>query len=287
MANERVMSKLSRRINWTLKPEKEQLRKMENPRSNPKDDGITVVAKEGNTNPGNTRIMVEESKESGKENQVGARSPNPSARTTGGTTVEVVAKKNINETVTPRGAVEVLANVEGDSVELSGGDQVGKVHAKSLHVTVRSQHKTTSGKIFDLNGTVIPALPATVNPNLGSVYELQFRVMQETLGVMEKNFEVLKEVTMKALDEIEQAIVLEMELLKQCLWHVLQNAIVEQRQFENEGDNESIGNFKDVDKEADLSPRVNGKSGKKGKKKAQNEEAPQPTRIFPRRSTFD
>lgn len=48
-----------------------------NSSSNPKDAEITVEAKERNTNPINTRIRVEESKELGNENHVGARSPNP------------------------------------------------------------------------------------------------------------------------------------------------------------------------------------------------------------------
>lgn len=69
-------------------------------------------------------------------------------------------------------------------------------------------HDKTFGKIYDLKRTVILALPVIVNPNLGSVYEFQFRVMEEPLGVMEKNYDVLKQITMKAHDQIEQVIVL-------------------------------------------------------------------------------
>lgn len=62
--------------------------------------------------------------------------------------------------------------------------------------------------------------------------------------------------------------------------------MVEQRQFEDKGiDKSTIGNFKDVAREADLSPRFNEKSGKKGKKQAQNRETLQPKRIFPKRAT--
>lgn len=43
--------------------EKEQVRNVENPSSNPKGAGISVVANEGVTNPSTTRIRVEETTE--------------------------------------------------------------------------------------------------------------------------------------------------------------------------------------------------------------------------------
>lgn len=101
-----------------------------------------------------------------------------------------------------------MDNVEGDPVEVLGGVQVGNVHDKVLHDIVRLEQETADGKASNLNGTVIPAFLATVNHNLGFVYELQFRVMQENLGVMEKNYELSKDEKMRARDEIEQSIVL-------------------------------------------------------------------------------
>lgn len=53
---------------------------------------------------------------------------------------------------------------------------------------------------------MIPALPATINPSLGFVYNLQFKLIQEALDVMEQNSMVLKYATIKAHDQIEQAI---------------------------------------------------------------------------------
>lgn len=65
----------------------------------------------------------------------------------------------------------------------------------------------------------------------------------------------------------------------------IHNALVEQQQFEDEGDDEfTARNFKVVAREGDLSPRTSANSGKKGKKQAQNKEHLQPTRIFPKRA---
>lgn len=58
--------------------EKQQVRNVENPNSNPNGLGINVTAKEGVPNPSNTRVRIEENMEAGKENPGGNRSPNPS-----------------------------------------------------------------------------------------------------------------------------------------------------------------------------------------------------------------
>lgn len=69
-------------------------------------------------------------------------------RITEGAVGEVTSKEKSNETLNPRD-------------------------------TMRSDHQTSAGKTFDLNGIVNFALVAIVNPSLGTAYYLQFRVMQE------------------------------------------------------------------------------------------------------------
>lgn len=86
------------------------------------------------------------------------------------------------------------------------GDHVEKASTKVLEDTVKSDHHIAEGKEMETNGTVF-ATSATVNPTLGSVYDLQFRVMQEALGTMEKNALVLKEATSQSHDQIDLAII--------------------------------------------------------------------------------
>ncbi|OIT27581.1 hypothetical protein A4A49_38450 [Nicotiana attenuata] len=90
-----------------------------------------------------------------------------------------LAKKQANATVNPRGSVKVLATVEGHSVEVSGDDQFENVPTKVLNDTMSE-----------------------------SVYELQFKVMRENMGVMERNFGALRKAIMNDTHGIEQAIVL-------------------------------------------------------------------------------
>lgn len=59
------------------------MRNAANSSSNPSEARITVVAKDGNSNPISTGIRAEESKEHGFENPAEERSPNPSGIGTG------------------------------------------------------------------------------------------------------------------------------------------------------------------------------------------------------------
>ncbi|OIT32544.1 hypothetical protein A4A49_28131 [Nicotiana attenuata] len=95
----------------------------------------------------------------------------------GKSTEEALAKIQDNAKINPRGAVEVLATVEGDPVEVSGNAQMENVPTKVINDTLRSDQETVDGKLVDLNGTIIPALHATVNPNWSSIYELQFKLI--------------------------------------------------------------------------------------------------------------
>ncbi|OIT28420.1 hypothetical protein A4A49_19817 [Nicotiana attenuata] len=199
-------------------------------------------------------------------------------------------------------------------------EQVGDVNMEVDKDTVCQDHQTDHRKAGDLNGTAIPGSIATVNPNLGSLYEIQFKMMQENLGIMERNLE-LNEVSLRSQEPVEQAIVprepgeietLSMacasrtgspmqiqvnvplkspnQILRDIITHKelpvdIQNALVDQQQqFKEEGDDESTaGNFKAVAREGDISPKAAARSAKKGNKQTQSKGPQQPTRIFPKR----
>lgn len=76
-----------------------------------------------------------------------------------------------------------------------------------LEDTVGSHNQIDDGKNPETNGTVVPALTTIVNPCLGSVYDLQFKLMLEALGVLEQNSKVLKEATKLSDDQIDTAMV--------------------------------------------------------------------------------
>lgn len=60
---------------------------------------------------------------------------------------------------------------------------------------------------------------------------------------------------------------------------------IEQQLLEEEGDDESTaGNFREVAREANLSPVSSAKTAKKTRKQIQNREPVKPTRILPRRA---
>lgn len=64
-----------------------------------------------------------------------------------------------------------------------------------------------------------------------------------------------------------------------------QKAMVEFELLQEEDDDESTaGNFRAVAMEADLSPRVGEKTGKKSRKQVQQKDSQQPKRILPRRA---
>lgn len=195
-----------------------------------------------------------------------------------------------------------MAYVDGVPVYALRSEQVRDVNMEVKNDIVYPDHQTDHGKAGDLNGTLFSGNTATVNPNLGSMYELQFRRRQENLEIMERNLE-LNEVSLRLQEPDGQDIVprelgeietLPMacasgigspmqiqvnvplkspnQILHDIITHKellvdIQNALIDQQQYEEEGDDESTaGNFKPVAREGDLSPRENAKSGKKGKK---------------------
>lgn len=51
----------------------------------------------------------------------------------------------------------------------------------------------TDGKTSDHNETLNHGQVATVNPNMGNVYELQFKMIQEVVSNLEHNAKVTEE----------------------------------------------------------------------------------------------
>lgn len=86
-------------------------------------------------------------------------------------------KKLSNGTVNPKKSGEILATVDGIPVHSLRSEQVEDVNMEELNETMVSDHQTVDEKGSDTNGTVKPGQSITVIPGLGSVYELQFRMM--------------------------------------------------------------------------------------------------------------
>ncbi|OIT39143.1 hypothetical protein A4A49_02937 [Nicotiana attenuata] len=228
--------------------------------------------------------------------------------------------EKVNGPVTSGKTGEILAFVDGIPVYAVETGQDEGVPIDVMKDTMCSDHQTDQGKGGDPNGTVSQAVSAscaTVNPKLSSVYELQFKMMQEKLGDMVSDADQLK-AALTPYDPGAQAIVskeseaLPMayssgtgsplqikvnvplkspnQVLHDLITHQelpleIQNSLVEQqKEFEEEGDDEStVENFKGVMREGDVSPTAANRSWKKGKKN-QSKEPLQPTRILPRRA---
>lgn len=78
-------------------------------------------------------------------------------------------------------------------MEILGKEYVGNVNVEVLEDTVRTNQKIVDGMASDLNGIVTSRKVATVNPNMGNVYELQFKMIQEVVSNLEHNAKVTEE----------------------------------------------------------------------------------------------
>lgn len=107
-----------------------------------------------------------------------------------------LAKNQFNGTVNLSNFGDIFTIVDGVPVYALRSEQVGDVNMVLEKDTMGSNHQTVDGKVGDPNGSVVFGNSATVNPSLGSVYELQFKMMQENLGIMERNSE-LNEVSLR------------------------------------------------------------------------------------------
>ncbi|OIS98754.1 hypothetical protein A4A49_18837 [Nicotiana attenuata] len=101
-----------------------------------------------------------------------------------------LAKDQANGTVKSGFPGEILGYVDGVTVYALMKERVGNVPKDFVKDKVCQNQQTHNGKGSYLNGTVTQAVSASfaiVNPNLSSVYELQYKMMQEKLGDMVSN----------------------------------------------------------------------------------------------------
>ncbi|OIS96088.1 hypothetical protein A4A49_10501 [Nicotiana attenuata] len=98
-----------------------------------------------------------------------------------------LSKKKGNGTVNPSKTGEILAFVDGVPIYCLEKGLDDNVPTEVRKETVCQVQQTDHGKVPDSNGTVKSGYCATVYPDLGSVYALQFKLMQDNLGNMERN----------------------------------------------------------------------------------------------------
>ncbi|OIT06589.1 hypothetical protein A4A49_08480 [Nicotiana attenuata] len=108
----------------------------------------------------------------------------------GGSATALLAKNQANGTVNLRNFVEIFAIVNGVPVYALRSEQDRDINMVFEKDTVGSDHQTVDGKVCDLNGRVFSGNSSIVNPSLGYVYELQFKMMPENLGIMERNSKI-------------------------------------------------------------------------------------------------
>ncbi|OIS96626.1 subtilisin-like protease sbt5.4 [Nicotiana attenuata] len=110
-----------------------------------------------------------------------------------------------NPTINPRSRKTRVDDKEGDAqlmaILIMGTTQESQ---KGASYIVRSPNQTDAGVMAQGNGKIIPGFAATVKPNLGGVYNLQFKARQE-VEKARANGEVMKEATRKSVDLVELA----------------------------------------------------------------------------------
>lgn len=107
----------------------------------------------------------------------------------GGSAQRSRSKKNTNGTVNPSETREILAFVDWVLVYALEKGLDDNVPNELRKDTVCQEQQTVHGKVPDPNGIVNSGCLATVTPDLGSVYALQFKLMQANLETMGKNLE--------------------------------------------------------------------------------------------------
>lgn len=91
-------------------------------------------------------------------------------------------------------------------MEILGQEKVEKVDVNIFNDTVMENHQTAQGKTTELNGIVNFRQLATIisrNHNLGDMYVLQFKAVQEAMSEKELNVGVVKKATHRAQDQVE------------------------------------------------------------------------------------
>ncbi|OIT29802.1 hypothetical protein A4A49_28928 [Nicotiana attenuata] len=220
------------------------------------------------------------------------------------------AKKTCGEEVDELEVNKVADNQENSNV-LAGEQTAGSIGniATVNPNSLRSEQEIAIGKLGDPNGIVISTNVTTVNPSLGSIYDLQFKMLQQSLGTGDQSALVMKETNgeqpqhaivphvsgtseqspMACASRTGKQMHIQLNIPLKSPIQVLHDlvthnvtpleiqAVGDREQSEKEGDVESIaGNFKAAARDADLSPRAGDKSGKKTGKQGHNKENPQP-----------
>ncbi|OIT37141.1 hypothetical protein A4A49_01016 [Nicotiana attenuata] len=275
--------------------EKEHLKKVDESTLNPKKTGNSI---------GESVKELEKSKDSiiiPKEQSIiqagGNRGPTKEVRNRGGSYTAASTKKQSNETVNSRSVEVVLVNVGDVPVEVSRNNQARVVNVDILENTVGLELHTVGGKAGDSNGTIISWNPAIGN---GSEVLKDSFMEHEHLekAIVPKKSDAIATVPMACASGTGFPTPIQINLTLKSPNQVLHdiitykvlpediyNALVDQQQLEDEGDDEfTVGNFKAVARKRDLSPRISARSGKKGKKQTQAKELLPPTRIFPKRA---
>ncbi|OIT25173.1 hypothetical protein A4A49_32340 [Nicotiana attenuata] len=202
------------------------------------------------------------------------------ARINEGAGEEAIGKEKDNGTINPSSTAKGFSIAAAHAMDGNGVRHVNKAPTMVLDDTVRSNTKTTNGKPKESNGTII--LVSTIR----GLKEVT-RVSREQ-AIVPKASGAIKALPMACALRTRQPMQLQInvplkspnQLLHEIITHNvapmdLQNVEVEQGKIKEEGEDESIaGNFKVVARDAGLSPRVTGRSGKQGKKKGQFKEVP-------------
>ncbi|OIT40507.1 hypothetical protein A4A49_06360 [Nicotiana attenuata] len=200
-----------------------------------------------------------------------------------------LSKKKGNGTVNPSKIGEMLAFVDGVPMYALEKGLNGGVHMKAREDTVGSYQQTGHGKEGDPNGTDVVSSIKQNKGNEQAKEQFEQAIVPRAAGEVE---------VMPMACESGTGQIMQLHLnvpLKTPLQHLhdlvthtvaqIEEYILRQNPMEDEGDDESTaGNFKEVAKEANLSPTASAKGGKKTKKN-QNKEPIQPSRIMPRRAT--
>ncbi|OIT35475.1 hypothetical protein A4A49_21369 [Nicotiana attenuata] len=178
--------------------EKENLNNSENPNHTSNGSGSREAGKEGIPNPKGEGInklqdLIHVKKEAVEKvlekEKSGNHSPTPTGKGT---------KAAINGV--GDGCINIFDGSSPGLLAMGGIEE--DVNMKFRDDTMESYQKIGKGKGSDPNGTVFSAQTTTVFPELGSVYELQFKIMQAIVSSMEQN-----KGNEHAKEQFEQAIV--------------------------------------------------------------------------------
>lgn len=170
--------------------------------------------------------------------------------------------------------VEVLSYVDSDMVRVLPRDHTTIVEAEKSQDTMRTDSQSTGGKaqmiLYDQMGSGI------VPRELGTIQQVPIACASATGPQMQIQINV----PLKSLNRLMHEIITHKELPMEI--HNVGDPI---EQLQDKGNDESTaGNFKVIARKGDLSPRISGRNGMKGKKQAPPMDQHPPIRILPKRA---